>query len=114
MDLPLIFDYLPGRSSGIKFLASRSMPESEHFSIEFSGEKPIPVRKGQTILDAALESGIPHFHACGGNAECSTCRIIVMEGSEYLTPINDKEQRLRNIVPFPPKIRLACQTGVTA
>jgi adenylate cyclase len=89
------------------------MPESELFSIEFSGERPIPVRNDQSILDAALEAGIPHFHACGGNAECSTCRIIVLEGNEHLTPINDKEQRLRKVIPFPPRIRLACQTCVT-
>lgn len=89
------------------------MRESEGFSIEFTGERTVPVQNDQTILGAALEAGIPHFHACGGKAECSTCRIIVLEGSEHLTPINDKEQRLRKIVPFPPKIRLACQTKVT-
>ncbi len=34
----------------------------------------IDTSEGQTILDAALSSGIPLFHVCGGKAKCSTCR----------------------------------------
>lgn len=89
------------------------MAEQGKFKVEFSGEGQVDVREGETILEAALNAGIPHFHACGGNAECSTCRVIVMEGRDQLTPVSPAEQRLRTIVPFPPKIRLACQTSVT-
>ncbi len=80
--------------------------------VEFLGEKRISIQKDQTILDAALEAGLPHFHACGGNAECSTCRIMVVDGIECLSPVNELEGNLRQTVPFPPKIRLACQTCV--
>jgi adenylate cyclase len=88
------------------------MPDPFHREIEFLGEKTIPISEGQTILDAALQAGLPHFHACGGNAECSTCRIMVMEGLEELSAVNELEANLRKIVPFPPRIRLACQTCV--
>jgi adenylate cyclase len=88
------------------------MSDQQDQEIEFLGEKTIGIKKNQTILDAALEAGLPHFHACGGNAECSTCRILVVEGLEGLTPVNEAEASLRSNVPFPPKIRLACQTGV--
>jgi adenylate cyclase len=90
------------------------MSEKPSFKIEFVGEKEIPISKDQTILEAALEAGIPHFHSCGGIAECSTCRIIITDGIEKLSPPNEKEERLRTIVPFPPRVRLACQTCVNA
>jgi adenylate cyclase len=57
---------------------------------------------------------IPHYHACGGKAKCSTCRILVKEGAEWLSPFNQKEAALRRMLPFPPDVRLACQTYVTA
>lgn len=80
--------------------------------IEFVGEKIIDIEKGQSVLDASLKAGIPHFHACGGNAKCSTCRILVLEGLENLAPENKKEALLRKNLFFPAKIRLACQTTV--
>ena len=63
--------------------------------IEFIGEKNVNIDNGQTILDASLKAGIPHFHACGGNGKCSTCRILIQEGIENLTPLNRVEVRLR-------------------
>jgi adenylate cyclase len=78
--------------------------------IEFVGEKKINIIKGQSVLEASLKAGIPHYHACGGKGKCSTCRILILEGLENLSPINRKETLLRNKIPFPHKVRLACQT----
>lgn len=72
----------------------------------------IEIEEDQTILEASLKSGIPHYHECGGNAKCSTCRVLVLAGKEKLSPINKKEQKLKNIVGFGDDIRLACQTKV--
>jgi adenylate cyclase len=77
------------------------------------GEKKITVSENQSILNASLEAGIPHFHACGGKAKCSTCRILVLEGLENISPINKKEALLRTKIPFPDTVRLACQSFVT-
>ena len=49
------------------------LPDNARFSIE----------AGETILEASLRGGIPHAHACAGRALCSTCRIWILEGSEY-------------------------------
>jgi adenylate cyclase len=89
------------------------MADRPEFEIELVGDKPIRIRKGQTILDASLGAGIPHFHACGGNAECSTCRVLVMEGMENLSPVNEAEKKLRKVINLPANIRLACQTCVS-
>ena len=32
--------------------------------------------------------------ACGGNARCSTCRVVILEGLEYCVARNDSEQKL--------------------
>src|SRR6187551_1146183 len=80
--------------------------------ITLIGEKKINITADQSILSASLEAGIPHFHACGGNAKCSTCRILILEGAENLSPINKKEASLRSRLPFPTTVRLACQSFV--
>src|SRR4249919_3105774 len=89
------------------------MKESEKYLVEFAEEKIVEVRKNQSILDASLSAGIPHFHACGGNAKCSTCRVLIIEGDDRLTPPSQKESFLKNQMHFPPNVRLACQTHVT-
>lgn len=77
--------------------------------ITFVGEKKVQISKGQSILSASLEAGIPHFHACGGKGKCSTCRILILEGSENISPISKMEAFLRSKIPFPENVRLACQ-----
>jgi len=89
------------------------MKENEKYSVEFVEEKVVEIAKGQSILDASLSAGIPHIHACGGNAKCSTCRVLVVEGEGHLTPPTQKEKFLKSKMHFPPNVRLACQTHVT-
>ncbi|HEV2830973.1 MAG TPA: adenylate/guanylate cyclase domain-containing protein, partial [Hanamia sp.] len=84
------------------------------YTIEFKGEKIIEIKEGQSILEASLQAGIPHYHECGGKAKCSTCRILIMNGTEALSAPNEKELRLRETLGFCDNIRLACQTKVTA
>ncbi|SRR5579883_444133 len=63
-----------------------------------------------TLLDASLEAGIPHTHICGGNARCSTCRVLVTEGLEHCGPRTAAEQEMAQRLHFDPSVRLACQT----
>lgn len=73
----------------------------------------IDVDSAQTILNASLASGIPHTHVCGGNARCSTCRVVILEGLEHVNPRNDKETTLAHRLGFDTSIRLACQSTIT-
>lgn len=66
----------------------------------------------ETILRVSLRYGIPHAHACGGHARCSTCRVSIVEGLESCAPRNAAEQTLAERLHFSPEIRLACQTLV--
>lgn len=80
--------------------------------IEFVGDKTVHIAPGQTILEASLSAGIPHFHACGGQAKCSTCQVMVVHGADNLNKPNDKEEKLKGRVGLPERVRLACQTTV--
>ncbi len=89
------------------------MGEGQQYLIEFPREGCISIAAGATILEAALSAGISLFHVCGGNARCSTCRVLVLEGAEWLSPPNSKEQLLKDQMRFPRNVRLACQTFVS-
>ncbi len=75
-------------------------------------EQIFEIKGNETVLHASLNSGIPHTHACGGRARCSTCRILVTKGIEYCSPRNSLEEGLAQKLGFPQHIRLACQTKV--
>jgi len=82
------------------------------FAVRFTSDKNIRIQEGQSLLDASLAAGIPHFHICGGNARCSTCRVLVLAGKGSLTAPNKKENLLKDQMHFSDDIRLACQTYV--
>lgn len=78
----------------------------------YPDEIELDLDTSQTILNASLAAGIPHTHVCGGNARCSTCRVMILEGLENIRPRNEKEQALANRLKFEDRIRLACQSTV--
>lgn len=72
--------------------------------------KTIPLGASETILEAVLRADIPHAHACGGRAKCSTCRIVILEGLENCSPRTETEQAMASRLGFALEVRLACQT----
>ncbi|WP_293351710.1 MULTISPECIES: adenylate/guanylate cyclase domain-containing protein [unclassified Microcoleus] len=75
-------------------------------------DRAIEIDDDDIILEASLRAGIPHTHACGGSARCSTCRVLIVEGLEFCSPRNSAEDELANKLRLDPEIRLACQTQV--
>jgi adenylate cyclase len=73
----------------------------KQFVVDFLRDKQISVGEDQTILAASLAAGIPHYHSCGGKAQCSTCRILIVEGMENISVYTDKEAALRQKMAFP-------------
>ena len=78
----------------------------------FPDDRDIEVADGETILTASLRADIPHAHACGGKARCSTCRVLVLEGVEMCGPRTPPEEKLAEQLHFGENVRLACQTTV--
>ena len=54
-------------------------------------QKKIAARVGDTLLDAALDNGIPLEHECGGNCACTTCHVKIVSGAENLSAMEDAE-----------------------
>jgi len=65
---------------------------------------------GQTILQVAEEHHVPLQHACGGFCACTTCHVIVHEGLDSLSEMQDDEaDRLDRATQVELKSRLGCQ-----
>jgi class 3 adenylate cyclase/hemoglobin-like flavoprotein len=69
--------------------------------------------ESQSLLEASLAAGLPHFHACGGQARCSTCRVLVLDGLESFGPRSPEEAELAAQRCWPDAVRLACQSHPT-
>jgi 2Fe-2S ferredoxin len=75
--------------------------------------KEVEVPVGATLLDAALDHDIDLDHNCGGNCACSSCHVIVVEGMENLSAMdNDEEDMLDTAEGVTLTSRLACQARV--
>ena len=89
------------------------LPQNETVAFE-SGELPyhnhgLP----ESILDVALNFGVPLEHACGGNCACTTCHVIVCEQDSHLSPMEEcEEDRLDLAAGLTLHSRLGCQAVV--
>ncbi len=89
--------------------SSRSDSKTETSIYYSEDDKKVIALQGSSILETSLKNDIPHTHACGGQAKCSTCRILVLSGKENLSMRNHKEAMLAEKKLFPADVRLACQ-----
>ncbi len=70
-------------------------------------------KKGNTLLDVALDHDVPMQHACGGFCACTTCHVYVKAGADQLSVIDEEEQdRLDAAAGAQPSSRLSCQAKV--
>ncbi len=81
--------------------------------IDYGGGLTIDAPEGLTVLEASLQHGLDHRHACGGVARCTTCRIEVLEGAENCPPMSNAERELLALAGFGPNIRLGCSLRPT-
>ena len=75
---------------------------------------PLAVPAGRTLLAAIHAAGHDWWHACGAKGRCTTCRVRVLAGAEYLTPLTEPERRYQAAQRLHPDERLACQARVAA
>jgi len=80
--------------------------------INYLTEREVLAKDRQTILGVSLAAGLPHIHACGGQARCSTCRILVVDGLNNCSDRTELETKVAERLQWPDEIRLACQTRV--
>lgn len=68
-------------------------------------ERAVPVREGESLLDAAMRAGVHINASCGGNGTCGKCRVRVAEG-ETEAPVHPSAA----LPDFDKGVRLACMT----
>jgi 2Fe-2S ferredoxin len=69
--------------------------------------------KGESVLEIAIRNDIPLEHNCGGNGACTTCHVIVKEGMENLSEMEeDEEDMLDRAKGLTLTSRLGCQVRV--
>jgi 2Fe-2S ferredoxin len=84
-------------------------------TVEFeSGKLPYQEHgKPESLLDVCLNAGMHLEHACGGNCACTTCHVIVREGMDNLSEMDDDEaDRLQMAPGLTLRSRLGCQCVV--
>jgi ferredoxin, 2Fe-2S len=66
-----------------------------------------------SLLDIALNYHINLQHSCGGNCACTTCHVIVKQGEENLSDMEeDEEDRIYLADNVTLRSRLGCQAVV--
>ena len=79
------------------------------FPVCFQNERQVEGDGGLTLLELSRRHGIPHASACGGQARCSTCRVLVVEHADHLSSPTPAEALLAGRKGFGNCVRLACQ-----
>lgn len=77
--------------------------------IQYTNGPEVSATKGLTLLEISRTNGVPHTSLCGGRGRCTTCRVIIEQGSDRLHPPSTAEARSLAAVKAPPNARLACQ-----
>ena len=75
--------------------------------------KEIEAPVGTSICEAMLDNGINIEHACDMSCACTTCHVIVREGSSSLNPSDEfEDDMLDRAWGLTPQSRLSCQAIV--
>lgn len=75
--------------------------------LEFVSE--IKFKQTENLLDLLNAHKIGISQSCGGFASCTTCRIFVTKGLQYIKPREELEAERAQERNFTPQERLACQ-----
>ncbi len=67
---------------------------------------------GETLLEIARRAGVDLSHYCGGGCSCGTCRVVVVDGADRLTPVLGPEAMVLGDRHVRRGDRLACQARV--
>lgn len=92
----------------VTFLPDGKTVEFEHGRLPYKDHG-----RPQSLLDVALNHGVHLEHACGGNCACTTCHVVVKQGKELLSEMEDDEaDRLDMAADLTLHSRLGCQAQI--
>jgi adenylate cyclase len=82
--------------------------------ISYPGGHIVSVSRGFSVLEASRWAGLPHASVCGGRGRCSTCKIRIVQGAQWLNEPGPVERLTLRRIAAPPTVRLACQLRLSA
>ncbi len=86
------------------------LPANQTFEFELDKLSYHEHGKPLSFLDIAMNFGFHLEHACGGNCACTTCHVVVKQGAECLSEMEDDEaDKLDMAADLQLGSRLGCQ-----
>ena len=74
-------------------------------TVEGYGTFDVPADK-RLVLALVDEAGVDQMHACGGNARCTTCRVVFVSGEPNMMTAAERDKLAERELTG---IRLSCQ-----
>ncbi len=112
-DYGLIVFWLALGATGLVYIGRKLWRRRHSVRVNYAKGPEVIAEKGLTLLEISQVNGVPHAALCGGKGRCTTCRVIVEDGSDALPPPGDVEARSLAAVGASPQTRLACQIRPT-
>ena len=81
--------------------------------VTYHDGRRVHLPQGASLLEGSLLGGIKHAHFCGGRGRCTTCRVQILEGEEYLSEPSMLEVGRLDWIGAAADVRLACMTRVS-
>lgn len=89
------------------------LEDPEALTGEGEARKEILARRGEHLLEVAMDHGINIEHSCGGVCACSTCHVYIENGMDDLSePTEAEEDRVEEAPGLQRNSRLSCQCEI--
>ena len=92
-----------------RYLRARAAARQGTAKILYRGRDAIDFKPGSTLLEVLWANSVAHAAVCGGRGRCSTCRVRVGRGADWLDPPSELDKSVLQRIMAPPGVRLACQ-----
>jgi 2Fe-2S ferredoxin len=89
-------------------LAETFFQEEVKLEIDVKSSSPV------TLLEIFNANKISINQSCGGNGTCGTCRVEIMQKTDYLKPQSQHEIEISQELALRPRERLSCQAEIDA
>ena len=96
-----------------RYLRNRYERHHQSIRVTYPGGREVRAAIGNTLLEMSRIGNVPHASVCGGRGRCSTCRVRIINGLEYLPPPSDEDVAVLKRVGAGKDVRLACQLRPT-
>jgi ferredoxin len=78
--------------------------------LTIDGGPTLDVPDGKRLINALIEdAATDQLHACGGNARCTTCRVLITDGEPTAMTQAEKDLQVARGLSATPGLRLSCQ-----